>query len=113
MCACACLCTCVRVRERAGWIKGVGTQGACHDCLHTACMSLAAGADDGCVRHCRWGHWGRLKRVTQLESCEARYDFVIEKGINYLSNEYTLHGGLHDTADVHVCPQFFNVILVR
>ncbi|GIL61034.1 hypothetical protein Vafri_15403 [Volvox africanus] len=34
-------------------------------------------------------------------------------GYQYFSNEYTLHEGFDDPENVGICPQFFNVIIIR
>ncbi|KAG2489058.1 hypothetical protein HYH03_012494 [Edaphochlamys debaryana] len=64
-------------------------------------------------RGARWGTWGRVARDTKFPTCESRHDFAAAMGYQYFSNEFTLHEGLHDTADVRLCEQFFNVILIR
>lgn len=38
---------------------------------------------------------------------------VVSQGYSYVSNEYTLQGGLHDMYDTHFCPQFVNVVTMR
>ncbi|EFJ49867.1 hypothetical protein VOLCADRAFT_104117 [Volvox carteri f. nagariensis] len=64
-------------------------------------------------RGARWGSWGRAKRVTNLTSCAQRHEFAALMGYQYFSNEYTLHEGFEDPANVGICHQFFNVILIR
>ncbi|KAG2454059.1 hypothetical protein HYH02_001100 [Chlamydomonas schloesseri] len=60
-----------------------------------------------------WDAYGEVERRTTARSCEARKAHVQALGHNYVSNEYTLHGGLQDMAATHVCPQMVNVVTLR
>ncbi|KAG2486714.1 hypothetical protein HYH03_014642 [Edaphochlamys debaryana] len=60
-----------------------------------------------------WARWGRVARTTKLHGCMQRYDFIVSRGFSYISNEYTLHGGVSDMYDAHVCPQVVNVVTLR
>ncbi|GIL89240.1 hypothetical protein Vretifemale_17096, partial [Volvox reticuliferus] len=73
---------------------------------------------------CRWidgslfGHMDvnlRLKgnMQTTIRSCVARLHLALNNGFQYISNEYTLHGGLHTMESTHLCPEFVNVISIR
>ncbi|GLI69518.1 hypothetical protein VaNZ11_014154 [Volvox africanus] len=64
-------------------------------------------------RGVRWGTWGRAQRHTNLTTCAQRHEFAALMGYQYFSNEYTLHEGFDDPENVGICPQFFNVIIIR
>ncbi|GIL43637.1 hypothetical protein Vafri_1312 [Volvox africanus] len=65
-------------------------------------------------RYTRWGAWGRaLGRRTTLTTCAQRHEFAALMGYQYFSNEYTLHEGFDDPENAGICPQFFNVIIIR
>lgn len=48
-----------------------------------------------------------------MHGCAARAAYVMAKEFRYISNEYTLHGGMHKMGDTHLCPQFVNVVMLR
>ncbi|GIL90517.1 hypothetical protein Vretifemale_18158 [Volvox reticuliferus] len=65
-------------------------------------------------RYTRWGTWGRaIRRHTNFTTCTQRHEFAALMGYQYFSNEYTLHEGFDDPENVGICPQFFNVIIIR
>ncbi|GLC51959.1 hypothetical protein PLESTB_000567200 [Pleodorina starrii] len=72
-----------------------------------------------------WSYYGSKGRPAQGQSCTGRLAHLKELGYNYVSNEFTLHGGggsggggggsrgaegLHAT---HVCPGSVNVVTLR
>ncbi|KAG2432496.1 hypothetical protein HXX76_008841 [Chlamydomonas incerta] len=60
-----------------------------------------------------WDAYGEVERRTSAATCAARKEHVLGRGHNYVSNEYTLHGGLEDMKQTHVCPQLVNVVTLR
>ncbi|GFR45245.1 hypothetical protein Agub_g6351, partial [Astrephomene gubernaculifera] len=64
-------------------------------------------------RRILWGRWGRVARDTHVHGCVARWEVVAGRGFSYISNEYTLQGGLQDMYDTHTCPQLVNVVTLR
>jgi hypothetical protein len=48
-----------------------------------------------------------------VTGCRQRIANVTARGFQYLSNEYTLHGGMRGMADVHVCREAVNVVTLR
>ncbi len=67
-----------------------------------------------CPLHaCSWSRYGLVERRTRVHGCAARAAYVMAKDFRYISNEYTLHGGMHKMGDTHLCPQFVNVVMLR
>lgn len=62
---------------------------------------------------CRWAAYGQVQRDTASPGCSRRERYVRGQRYNYVSNEYTLHGGLGDMGRTHVCPQMVNVVTLR
>ncbi len=48
-----------------------------------------------------------------MHGCAARAAYVEAEGLRYISNGYTLQGGMQSMYDTHVCPQFVNVVMLR
>ncbi|KAG2432491.1 hypothetical protein HXX76_008836 [Chlamydomonas incerta] len=63
--------------------------------------------------HVMWAAYGQVERDTDAPGCSRRVRFVRSQRYNYVSNEYTLHGGLEDMKQTHVCPQLVNVVTLR
>ncbi|GIL44245.1 hypothetical protein Vafri_1767 [Volvox africanus] len=53
------------------------------------------------------------ERQTNVRSCTSRLHYALNKGFQYISNEYTLHGGLRSMNHTQICPEFVNVISIR
>ncbi|GIL48510.1 hypothetical protein Vafri_5019, partial [Volvox africanus] len=62
--------------------------------------------------HMTWSIYGKIERGA-VSGCERRIGNVSMQGMQYLSNEYTLHGGLDGMAGVHLCQQVVNVVTLR
>ncbi|GIL74491.1 hypothetical protein Vretifemale_4494 [Volvox reticuliferus] len=62
--------------------------------------------------HMTWSLYGRVERG-EMSGCERRIGNVSIQGLQYLSNEYTLHGGMGGMAGVHLCRQAVNVVTLR
>ncbi len=54
-----------------------------------------------------------MARGARYHGCQARYEYVMSRGFNFISNEYTLQGGHDSELDAHICPQFVNVVTLR
>lgn len=57
--------------------------------------------------------YGQVERDTRVRGCAARAAHVETEGLRYISNGYTLQGGMQDMYGTHVCPQFTNVVMLR
>lgn len=57
--------------------------------------------------------WGHVERDSSVHTCHQRFADVSARAYNYITNEYTLHGGLHDMYDTHMCPHFVNAVTLR
>ncbi|KXZ49890.1 hypothetical protein GPECTOR_19g341 [Gonium pectorale] len=60
-----------------------------------------------------WSLWGKPRRDTDVQTCEERLEAISSRGLQYVSNEYTLHGGLGGMHAAHVCAQLVNVVTLR
>ncbi|GLI60227.1 hypothetical protein VaNZ11_002314 [Volvox africanus] len=52
------------------------------------------------------------ERQTDIRSCMSRLHHALNRGFQYISNEYTLHGGLRGMNHTQLCPEFVNVISI-
>ncbi len=48
-----------------------------------------------------------------MQTCAQRAALVSDLEYVYVSNEYTLHGGVDSMQGTHPCPQFVNVVTLR
>ncbi|GLI69323.1 hypothetical protein VaNZ11_013906 [Volvox africanus] len=62
--------------------------------------------------HMTWSLYGKIERG-KVSGCERRIGNVSMQGMQYLSNEYTLHGGMNGMEGVHLCQQVVNVVTLR
>ncbi|GIL90323.1 hypothetical protein Vretimale_18189 [Volvox reticuliferus] len=61
----------------------------------------------------RFSRFGTFRKNHDMSSCSARRKLITNRGYNYYSNEYTVHGGHKGMDNAHMCGNFFNVIVLR
>ncbi|GIL48514.1 hypothetical protein Vafri_5021 [Volvox africanus] len=59
-----------------------------------------------------WSYYSTKGRPIEGQTCTRRRAYLQKFGYNYVSNEFTLHGGSSER-NTHVCPQMFNVVTLR
>ncbi|GLI69322.1 hypothetical protein VaNZ11_013905 [Volvox africanus] len=59
-----------------------------------------------------WSYYSTKGRPIEGQTCTRRRAYLKKFGFNYVSNEFTLHGG-SSVRNTHVCPQMFNVVTLR
>ncbi|GIL74485.1 hypothetical protein Vretifemale_4489 [Volvox reticuliferus] len=59
-----------------------------------------------------WSYYSTKGRPSEGQTCTRRRAYLKEFGYNYVSNEFTLHGGSSER-NTHVCPQMVNVVTLR
>ncbi|GIL48515.1 hypothetical protein Vafri_5024 [Volvox africanus] len=73
----------------------------------TAFVEITRGTD------VMWSYYSTEGRPPQVRGCRERSTYLRALEYNYVSNEFTVHGGSTNMIDSHVCPQTVNIVTLR
>ncbi|GIL74486.1 hypothetical protein Vretimale_2185 [Volvox reticuliferus] len=60
-----------------------------------------------------WSYYSTEGRSPKVRSCRERSAYLHSLKYDYVSNEFTMHGGGTNMVETHVCPQTVNVVTLR